>query len=146
MLLLHVNGHNSNVSITTQRISVARSLTQDIELILDGTLEFANAGCEEALMPFLCIYYYGVVCDEKGNYHYPSSAECLNISTGVCQYLWNLPGLDLPHCDSLRNNDDNSYTTTTTSTGQSKSSIIKIMHSKLCFVLFLFSKGLLKIK
>ena len=61
--------------------------------------------CQEAVVPFLCLFLYPL-CDSEGTLYRPSSMDCVTISTGVCEREWmeavNLlgPGV-LPQCESL---------------------------------------------
>ena len=43
--------------------------------------------CEEDLIPFMCLYLFPI-CDKSGSIFYPSSQDCLYISTDVCRNEW----------------------------------------------------------
>ena len=89
-----------NISASPQRLAVVQNTSEDIEELLDEILRFASSKCEDALVSFLCLYYYGGVCDKNGEVILTSVNECLNISTGVCKGLWSMPELGLPQCES----------------------------------------------
>ena len=61
--------------------------------------------CEEAVLPFLCLYLFGL-CDSNETLYQPSSVDCVTISTVVCAREWiaatNILGQDaLPQCGLL---------------------------------------------
>ena len=78
------------------------------ELLLNGLsspLISASLECEEAVLPFLCLYLFSL-CDSDGTLYQPSSMDCVTISTDVCEREWNVATMllgqgRLPQCESL---------------------------------------------
>lgn len=85
-------------------VLVARDASQEAGQLIGGLGLIASAKCVAVAEPFLCLYLFGGVCDENGVNYLPTSAECLEISTGVCQVEWELgrtAGFPLPDCSTL---------------------------------------------
>ena len=72
---------------------------------LSSPLISASPECEEAVLPFLCLYLFGL-CDSNGTLYQPSSGDCVTISTVVCEREWiaatTILGPEvLPQCELL---------------------------------------------
>jgi len=78
--------------------------------LLNGLRNFIrpSPGCQSAVEPFLCLYFFGL-CDSSGVAYEPSFEECVFISTDICASEWvqannllTLGGLSpLPECISF---------------------------------------------
>ena len=78
---------------------------EEIEsIVLIGKNLATSPECEEAVVPFLCQYFFSP-CDSSGESYLPSSEECRVVSTEICPSEWqlasNLPSVSLPSCDTL---------------------------------------------
>ena len=78
---------------------------QAMQLVNGLSFISASPECEKAVLPFLCLYLFGL-CDSNETLYRPSSMDCVTISTGVCEREWmaatNFLGQGaLPQCESL---------------------------------------------
>ena len=78
---------------------------QAMQLVNGLSFIRASPECEKAVLPFLCLYLFGL-CDSNGTLYRPSSMDCETISTDVCEREWmaatNILGQSaLPQCESL---------------------------------------------
>ncbi len=64
--------------------------------------------CEEAVVPFLCLYLFRL-CGMNGSIHQPSSQQCSDVSANICASEWQTAALigreSLPDCISLPDDD-----------------------------------------
>ena len=87
-------------------ILVQQDVAQEIENLisaLESPFLGASDDCKAAVLPFLCVYFFGL-CDSTGKAYRPSSSQCTEISTGVCAREWTIGtsfGIPLPECSSL---------------------------------------------
>ena len=72
-----------------------------------GGLSFLNpsSDCMEAVVPFLCFYIFPL-CDSSGHLYQPSSAECKEITDGICAQEFAMAAVfveasQLPQCALL---------------------------------------------
>ena len=57
--------------------------------------------CEEAVIPFLCLFLFGL-CDGSGVSIQPTSGQCEELRDDVCSTEWSTAlafGVDLPDCE-----------------------------------------------
>ncbi len=81
----------------------------------------ASQECVMAAVPFLCLYFFGGVCDENMTHFLLDREECFNISTGVCRTEWEVVGKALPNCTILPGQDSvNCPTEVLLSSGKNK--------------------------
>ena len=67
--------------------------------------------CQAVVVPFLCLFYFGL-CDDSGMLYGPSSETCVTLSTDTCQREWAIAvqilGENvLPMCDTFEETDIN---------------------------------------
>ncbi len=65
--------------------------------------------CEEAIVPFLCLYLFRL-CGMNGSLHQPSSQQCSDVSGNICASEWQTAETlvareRLPDCTSLPDDD-----------------------------------------
>lgn len=56
--------------------------------------------CAELEIPFMCVYYFGTMCDSTGRPYQLSKKQCLKLSQGVCKKEWELAANYVPDCNS----------------------------------------------
>ena len=74
--------------------STASQLTNNLGLLNP------SPQCEEAVIPFLCLFLFGL-CDSSGVSIQPTSGQCEALRDGVCSTEWSTAlafGVDLPDC------------------------------------------------
>ena len=61
-----------------------------------------SAACTEAVVPFLCVFLFGL-CDSSGVSIQPTSVQCEQIRDVLCPDQWRQAALvvDLPDCSSF---------------------------------------------
>ena len=61
-----------------------------------------SAACTEAVVPFLCVFLFGL-CDSSGVSIQPTSVQCEQIRDVLCPDQWRQAALvvDLPECSSF---------------------------------------------
>ena len=99
---------SSDIYITPRDGVDQDELEIQAELLLNGLssqLISASPECEEAVLPFLCLYLFRL-CDSNGTLYQPSSGDCVTISTVVCEREWiaatTILGQErLPQCELL---------------------------------------------
>ena len=76
-------------------------------LMLSNGLQLLSPSleCEEAVLPFLCLFAFPL-CDGNGRLYQPSSGECETLTTETCAREWQmavsfLGSENLPQCDFL---------------------------------------------
>ena len=65
-------------------------------------LGLATSECEAEVVPFLCLYFFGLCDVTTENTYQPSAGQCRNLRDGVCNQEWTYAvsfGLELPDCD-----------------------------------------------
>lgn len=78
---------------------------------LDTPFLYVSSECRAVVIPLLCLFYFGPICDSKGVAYQPSSAECLQVSTNasLCANEWQIAqafGMELPDCHSDKFTND----------------------------------------
>ena len=99
---------SSDIHISPRDGEDQEELEIQAKLLLNGLsspLISASPECEEAVLPFLCLYLFSL-CDSNGTLYQPSSMDCVTISTVVCAREWiiatNFLGQEaLPQCELL---------------------------------------------
>ena len=99
---------SSDIHISPRDGEDQEELEIQAQLLLNGLsspLISASPECEEAVLPFLCLYLFSL-CDSNGTLYQPSSMDCVTISTVVCAREWiiatNFLGQEaLPQCELL---------------------------------------------
>lgn len=76
---------------------------KDAELALSYLrLGLATDECEAEVVPFLCLYFFGLCDVTTENSYQPSACQCRNLRDRVCKQEWMYAvnfGLELPDCD-----------------------------------------------
>ena len=99
---------SSEIHISPRDGDNQEELEIQAQLLLNGLsspLISASPECEEAVLPFLCLYLFSL-CDSDGTLYQPSSMDCVTISTVVCAREWIIATMllgqeRLPQCESL---------------------------------------------
>ncbi len=100
-LLSFVGSCDSN---STRDIRVFHNASSTIPNLIAGLQIVGTPGCIQEAIPFICLYYFGGVCDVNGMKQQASSTECSILSNGLCQAEWKLGknvGFNLPICELL---------------------------------------------
>ena len=95
---------NSCDNTSSNSVRVFRDASTETSNLIAGFNLVGGEECIQAAIPFLCLFYFGGVCDRLGVKQVPTSDKCLSLSTGVCQREWELglqSGFNLPDCESL---------------------------------------------
>ena len=97
--LLSVNcsqAHGEDILVSENAESTARNLIPLLELLRPSD------ACREAVVQFLCLYFFGL-CDNLGVLLTPTSGQCERIRDEVCQREWAfaLRFASLPECGSF---------------------------------------------
>ena len=96
---------SSDIYISPRSGENQEDLEMQAKLLLIGLSAIASPECEEAALPFLCLYLFRL-CDSNGILYQPTSIDCVTISTGVCEREWAIAagavGQErLPQCELL---------------------------------------------
>lgn len=93
---VHVR-ENESVLIPTSKSTIGSSVMEKIEVV---KLFALSEECRRLAIPLLCLYYFGPLCDTRGVAYKVSTAQCLKLSTGVCEREWKLAEGYVPDCYS----------------------------------------------
>ncbi len=90
--------------VNTDYLAVATDAhIKDAELALSYLqLGLATSECEVEVVPFLCLYFFGLCDVTTENSYQPSASQCRNLRDRVCKQEWTTAvnfGLELPDCD-----------------------------------------------
>ena len=87
----HLKHLTNEVSLYTL---ILNGISKDDVITFVNTLkqysEFINENCRDAVMPFLCQYFFPPCDINSGNVSYISQTQCSNIRDAVCFAEWNL--------------------------------------------------------
>ena len=96
---------NGDVYISAQEGDQADTDTQVLMLSSGLQLLSPSLECEEAVLPFLCLFAFPL-CDGNGRLYQPSLGECETLTTETCAQEWQmavsfLGSENLPQCSTL---------------------------------------------
>jgi len=92
-----------NDSVTPE-IQVVRDASEQVQQLISRLEYLGSTECIAAAKPFICVYYFGGVCDGQGVHYFPTAQECKELSDGPCQTEFKLAeniGLQIVDCDML---------------------------------------------
>ena len=100
---------NQSVLILPSKSTVGSTVMEKIEIV---KLFALSEECRRLAIPLLCLYYFGPLCDTRGVAYRVSTAQCLQLSTGVCKREWELAEEYVPDCYSNNFGNDTVLTAT----------------------------------
>ena len=110
--LKHLGNNNSLSTLTLNGLS--KDDVSTFANYINDYSAFIREQCLDAMMPFLCQYFFPP-CNVSGdNLHIISKAQCTNIRDALCSVEWsfatNIPAgaALLPNCESFSDNDNSS--------------------------------------
>ena len=100
----------SNVTSSSPTLNIPSLIDQEAgeRDALEVSLSFLNPSnpqCNEAMIPFLCLYIF-TLCDADGHLHTIVRGDCLELRDNICIEEWSqaaalLPPGSLPVCEDL---------------------------------------------
>jgi len=88
----------------TQEILVVQNASAQLQALISGLELFGSVECMAAARPFLCVSFFGGVCDRQGVRYFPTFQECEEITNGPCQTEFELAqsvGMEIIDCSML---------------------------------------------